>query len=80
MVKFGDYVGVEDIQLPIGGEVLDENGQNLYGLTLMKINLPSFFLSRLEKESDLVIMPSVDIYRMMLTSLFVVEDKTDSLS
>lgn len=81
-VKFGDYVGVEDIQLPIGSEVLDDNGQNLYFGPIMTENkIYPAFLSRLEKESDLVIMPlsgylSYDVNR----SLFVVEDKTDSLS
>ena len=81
-VKFSDYVGVEDIQLPIDGEVLDENGKNLYVGPIMSEDIiyPAF-LSSLEQETDLVMMP-INGYLSYnpARSIFIVEDKTDSLS
>ena len=81
-VKFNDYVGVEDIKLPIGDEVLDENGKNLYvGPIMSEDRIYPAFLSSLEKETDLVMMPINGYLSYSLArSLFIVEDKTDSLS
>ena len=81
-VKFNDYVGVEDIQLPIGGEVLDENGKNLYvGPIMSDDRIYPAFLSSLELETDLVMMP-INGYLSYnpSRSMFIVEDKTDSLA
>ncbi len=81
-VKFSDYVGVEDIQLPIGGEVLDENGKSLYvGPIISEDRIYPAFLSSLEQETDLVMMP-INGYLSYNPgrSMFIVEDKTDSLS
>ena len=81
-VKFSDYVGVEDIQLPIGGEVLDENGKNLYvGPIMSEDRIYPAFLSTLEQETDLVMMP-INGYLSYNPgrSMFIVEDKTDSLA
>ena len=81
-VKFNDYVGVEDIQLPIGGEVLDENGKNLYvGPIMSDDRIYPAFLSSLEIETDLVMMP-INGYLSYnpSRSMFIVEDKTDSLA
>ena len=81
-VKFSGYVGVEDIQLPIGGEVLDENGKNLYvGPIMSEDRIYPAFLSTLEQETDLVMMP-INGYLSYNPgrSMFIVEDKTDSLA
>ena len=81
-VKFNDYVGVEDIQLPIGDQVLDENGLNLYvGPIMSDDRIYPAFLSTLEQETDLVMMP-INGYLSYnaARSMFIVEDKTDSLS
>ena len=81
-VKFSDYVGVEDIKLPIGDELLDENGKNLYiGPILSEDRIYPAFLSSLDQETDLTIMP-VNGYLSYNSglSVFIVEDKTDSLA
>ena len=81
-VKFSDYVGAEYIELPIGGEVIDENGKNLYVGPIMSVDrIYPAFLSSLEQETDLVMMP-INGYLSYSPglSIFIVEDKTDSLA
>ena len=81
-VKFSDYVGIKDIQLPIGGEVLDENGKNLYvGPIMSEDRIYPAFLSSLDQETDLIMMP-INGYLSYNSgrSMFIVEDKTDSLA
>lgn len=81
-VKFNDYVGVDEIKLPIGDNVLDEQGKNLYvGPIMSEDRIYPAFLSTLEQETDIVMMPINGYLSYNASrSLFIVEDKKDSLS
>jgi hypothetical protein len=81
-VKFNDYVGVDEIKLPIGDNVLDEEGKNLYvGPIMSEDRIYPAFLSTLEQETDIVMMP-INGYLSYnaARSMFIVEDKEDSLA
>ena len=81
-VKFSDYVGVDEIKLPIGDNVLDEEGKNLYvGPIMSEDRIYPVFLSTLEKETDVVMMP-INGYLSYnaARSMFIVENKEDLLS
>ena len=81
-VKFNDYVGVDEIKLPIGDSLLDESGQKLYvGPIMTDDRIYPAFLSNLENETDLVMMPIKGYLSYNASkSLFIVEDISDSLS
>ncbi len=81
-VKFNDYVGVDEIKLPIGDNVLDQEGKNLYvGPIMSEDRIYPAFLSTLEQETDIVMMP-INGYLSYnaARSMFIVEDKEDSLA
>ena len=56
----------------IGGEVIDENGKNLYVGPIMSVDrIYPAFLSSLEQETDLVMMPLMVIYLTVQDFLYL---------
>lgn len=57
-VRFNDYVGMDEIKLPIGDSLFNEDGRNLYvGPIMSDERMYPAFLSLLENETDIVMMP-----------------------
>lgn len=81
-VKFNDYVGMEEIKLPIGDNLVDESGNQLYvGPVMSDDKMYPTFLSTLESVTDVVMMPiKGNLSYQSSQSKFIVESETDSLS
>ena len=57
-VQFNDYVGMNEIKLPIGDSLIDESGNTLFvGPIMSDDRIYPAFLSRLESPDDVVMMP-----------------------
>ena len=67
-VQFNDYVGMNEIKLPIGDSLIDESGNTLFvGPIMSDDRIYPAFLSRLESPDDVVMMPLRDICPIILT-------------
>ena len=79
-VQFNDYVGMNEIKLPIGDSLVDESGHSLFvGPIMSDDKIYPAFLSKLESPDDVVMMP-INGYLSFnaAQSKYIVEQELDS--